>query len=87
MAVRKANAVWNGTLKEGNGVMKLGSGAFEGAYSFATRFEEAMIRGCEFREFGLNGTSYTTKRIGDVAQLGSCIRSQVNALNTAGIAL
>ena len=40
MAVRKASAVWKGTLKEGNGVMSLGSGAFDGAYSFSTRFEE-----------------------------------------------
>lgn len=29
-----------GTLKEGNGTMKLGSGAFEGEYTFASRFEE-----------------------------------------------
>ncbi len=41
MAVRKAHAQWNGTLREGQGAMKLGSGAFEGAYSFASRFEDA----------------------------------------------
>jgi osmotically inducible protein OsmC len=40
MPIRNASAVWNGTLKEGNGQMKLGSGAFEGAFSFASRFEE-----------------------------------------------
>ena len=40
MAVRKSEAVWQGTLKEGKGTMKLGSGAFEGAYSFSSRFEE-----------------------------------------------
>jgi lipoyl-dependent peroxiredoxin len=40
MAVRTASAVWNGTLKEGNGRMKLGSGTFEGDFSFASRFEE-----------------------------------------------
>lgn len=40
MAVRHAQAVWKGNLREGNGAMKLGSGAFEGAYSFGTRFEE-----------------------------------------------
>ena len=42
MPVRKAEAVWEGNLKEGKGKMKLGSGAFEGAYSFASRFEDAM---------------------------------------------
>jgi osmotically inducible protein OsmC len=40
MAIRNASAVWNGTLKEGGGIMKLGSGAFEGAFNFASRFEE-----------------------------------------------
>lgn len=40
MAIRNASAVWNGTLKEGDGTMKLGSGAFEGAFTFASRFEE-----------------------------------------------
>jgi osmotically inducible protein OsmC len=41
MPVRKANAVWEGTLKEGQGKVALGSGAFEGRYSFGSRFEEA----------------------------------------------
>jgi osmotically inducible protein OsmC len=40
MAVRKADATWNGTLKEGGGTMRFGSGAFEGNYTFASRFEE-----------------------------------------------
>lgn len=40
MAVRGASAEWNGSLKEGAGKMRLGSGAFEGAYSFVSRFEE-----------------------------------------------
>jgi len=41
MPVRKADAVWEGTLKEGAGVMKFGSGAYDGAYSYASRFEDA----------------------------------------------
>jgi osmotically inducible protein OsmC len=41
MPVRKANAVWEGGLKDGQGTVKLGSGAFEGRYSFGSRFEEA----------------------------------------------
>ena len=40
MAKRTASAVWKGTLREGGGTVKLGSGAFEGKYSFASRFEE-----------------------------------------------
>lgn len=41
MPTRTAEAVWNGPIKEGKGTMKLGSGAFEGGYSFGSRFEEA----------------------------------------------
>ena len=37
MAIRTAKATWNGTLKEGKGTMALGSGAFEGSFSFNTR--------------------------------------------------
>jgi osmotically inducible protein OsmC len=40
MPARKGTAVWNGTLKEGKGSMKLGSGAYEGPFSFQSRFEE-----------------------------------------------
>lgn len=40
MTVRKANAVWKGDLKGGSGTMALGSGAYEGAYTFRSRFEE-----------------------------------------------
>src|SRR5713226_3494151 len=40
MAKRTASAVWEGTLKDGKGRVKLGSGAFEGQYSFASRCEE-----------------------------------------------
>jgi osmotically inducible protein OsmC len=36
---RKAEARWNGDLKAGNGSVKLESGAFEGPYSFTSRFE------------------------------------------------
>jgi osmotically inducible protein OsmC len=40
MATRNATAQWNGTLREGNGSMALGSGAFEGPFTFKSRFEE-----------------------------------------------
>jgi osmotically inducible protein OsmC len=41
MAVRSAEAEWKGNLTEGAGRMKLGSGAFDGAYSFPSRFQDA----------------------------------------------
>ncbi len=39
MTTRTSSAEWNGTLKEGAGSMKLASGAYEGAYTYASRFE------------------------------------------------
>jgi len=40
MSVRAAHARWEGDLRQGKCSMRLGSGAFEGQYSFASRFEE-----------------------------------------------
>ena len=40
MTVRTSEAVWNGTLKEGNGTMKLASGRYEGPYTWASRFAD-----------------------------------------------
>jgi lipoyl-dependent peroxiredoxin len=41
MPTSKAEAVWEGVLRSGKGHFKAGSGAFEGDYTFATRFEGA----------------------------------------------
>src|SRR3982751_6623862 len=41
MPTSKASAVWEGVLRSGRGHFKAGSGAFEGDYTFATRFENA----------------------------------------------
>jgi lipoyl-dependent peroxiredoxin len=40
MAVRTANARWEGALQDGRGTMAFGNGAFEGQFSYASRFEE-----------------------------------------------
>ena len=42
MPARTADAVWEGKIQEGKGQIKLGSGAFEGQYSFSSRFEEGV---------------------------------------------
>jgi lipoyl-dependent peroxiredoxin len=39
MLTRTADAVWEGNLKDGKGTMNVGSGAFGGPYTFASRFE------------------------------------------------
>jgi osmotically inducible protein OsmC len=39
MPTRTAEAEWKGNLAEGSGRLKVGSGAFDGPYSFKSRFE------------------------------------------------
>ena len=38
MSVRKAKSRWNGTLKDGNGIMSFSN--YSGPFTFASRFEE-----------------------------------------------
>lgn len=40
MTTRSGNAEWRGDLQNGSGTLTVGDGVFEGAYSFASRFEE-----------------------------------------------
>src|SRR5829696_534787 len=40
MATRNGSAEWQGDLQGGGGALAVGDGVFEGAYSFASRFEE-----------------------------------------------
>jgi lipoyl-dependent peroxiredoxin len=40
MATRNGSAEWHGSLQGGEGTLTVGDGVFEGAYSFASRFEE-----------------------------------------------
>src|SRR5215470_3558111 len=42
MPTRKAEAEWKDNLMGGSGRLKVGSGAFEGPYSFKSRFEEGQ---------------------------------------------
>lgn len=40
MPTRQSQAEWKGTLKDGNGTVTVGKGAWEGKYSFPSRFED-----------------------------------------------
>jgi lipoyl-dependent peroxiredoxin len=42
MPTHKAEAEWKGSLSEGSGRLKVGSGAFDTPYSFKSRFEEGQ---------------------------------------------
>jgi lipoyl-dependent peroxiredoxin len=82
MAVRKSSAVWEGSLQDGKGTMKVGSTAFEGTYSFSTRFEEepgtnpeeliaAAHAGCFSMALsgGLGRAGYTPTRVATTAKV------------------
>ena len=43
MGIQHASAEWKGTLKEGEGRMRLPKGNFEGPFTFASRFEDGTI--------------------------------------------
>jgi osmotically inducible protein OsmC len=40
MAIRTADAEWKGDLRHGDGHMRFGGGAYDGRYTFASRFED-----------------------------------------------
>ena len=82
MAIRSSDAEWKGNLRNGQGTMKLGSGAFEGAYSFPSRFEagkgtnpEELIAaahaGCYSMALsaGLSAAGFTPTRIHTTARV------------------
>jgi osmotically inducible protein OsmC len=68
--IRTADAEWKGNLKEGSGTMKLGSGAYEGQYSFKSRFE--------------NGTGTNPEELIAAAHAGCYSMALSNGLATAG---
>jgi osmotically inducible protein OsmC len=70
MPVRTAQASWEGTPKDGSGTMRVGSGAFEGRFSFASRME--------------NGPGTNPEELIGAAEAGCFSMAFANALNEAG---
>jgi lipoyl-dependent peroxiredoxin len=82
MAVRTSEAEWQGNLAEGGGTMNLGSGAYQGRYSFKSRFESgtgtnpeeliaAAHAGCFSMALshGLSQAGHTPKRVHTMAKV------------------
>ena len=82
MPVRTGSAVWEGDLKAGKGKVAFGSGAYEGPYSFSSRFEEgkgtnpeeligAAHAGCFSMAFshGLAQAGHAPKRVSTTARV------------------
>jgi osmotically inducible protein OsmC len=70
MPTRNSEAVWEGNLQNGKGRIKLGSGAFEGQYSFNSRFE--------------NGTGTNPEELIAAAHAGCFSMALASALTKAG---
>ncbi|MDR9416018.1 MAG: OsmC family peroxiredoxin [Gracilimonas sp.] len=70
MPTKKAEAVWKGDLKSGKGTMKLGSGSYEGDYTFASRFE--------------NGKGTNPEELIGAAHAGCYAMAFSNELDSAG---
>lgn len=70
MPTRNAEAVWEGDLKGGKGSIKLGSGAYQGAYSFNSRFE--------------NGTGTNPEELIAAAHAGCFSMAFAHGLSQAG---
>ncbi len=70
MPQRTAQAHWQGNLRDGSGTMRLGSGAFEGQYSFASRME--------------NGAGTNPEELIGAAEAGCFSMAFANELSKAG---
>jgi osmotically inducible protein OsmC len=70
MATRNGSAEWRGNLKSGDGNLTVGDGVFEGAYSFASRFEEGEGTNPEELIAGAHAACYSMALSGDLAGHG-----------------
>jgi osmotically inducible protein OsmC len=70
MPTRSASAQWDGTLKEGNGRIKMATGAWEGPYSFSSRFEEAEGTNPEELIAAAHAGCFSMKFAGDLGAAG-----------------
>lgn len=80
MPTRKAKATWNGDLKNGKGQMSFGSGAYEGTYSFKSRFEDGTGTNPEELIGAAHAGCYSMALSADLAEAGYAPESvQTNA--------
>lgn len=70
MPTKNAEAVWKGDLKNGSGTMKLGSGSYEGSYTFASRFENGKGSNPEELIGAAHAGCYSMALSNELAQAG-----------------
>ena len=70
MPTRSASAKWDGTLKEGSGRIEMATGAWEGPYSWSSRFEEAQGTNPEELIAAAHAGCFSMKFAGDLGAAG-----------------
>jgi lipoyl-dependent peroxiredoxin len=70
MIKRTSSAVWQGNLKDGSGSLELGSGAFNGQYSFTSRFEEGVGTNPEELIGAAHAGCFSMALSGDLSSVG-----------------
>ena len=70
MPKRRADARWDGSLTKGNGTMRMASGAYEGPYSFESRFEEGEGTTPEELIAAAHAGCYSMALSGELGQAG-----------------
>jgi lipoyl-dependent peroxiredoxin len=75
MATRSGSAEWRGDLKGGAGTLTVGEGVFEGAYSFASRFEEGEGTNPEELIAAAHASCYAMAFSGALAEAGHVAES------------
>jgi osmotically inducible protein OsmC len=70
MPTRSASAQWDGTLKEGSGRIEMATGAWEGPYSWSSRFEEAQGTNPEELIAAAHAGCFSMKFAGDLGAAG-----------------
>jgi lipoyl-dependent peroxiredoxin len=72
---RTASAEWKGDLKEGEGTMALGSGSFEGRYTYKSRFEDGPGTNPEELIGAAQAGCFTMQLAASLAQAGHTVES------------
>lgn len=70
MPVRRSEAEWSGSLKEGAGTMRMASGAYEGQYNFGSRFEEGVGTNPEELIAAAHAGCFSMKFSGNLGEAG-----------------
>lgn len=70
MPTRTADARWDGTLKEGKGWMAMATGAWEGPYTWSSRFEEGDGTNPEELLAAAHAGCFSMKFAGDLGAAG-----------------